>query len=256
MTAIGEREPRTSALVRPTSHGRVALITGAASGLGAATSEVLGLAGYRVVAADVAADGAATVADRIAEVGGEAFAVPMDVSNDSSVEEAIAAAVERFGGLDVLINNAGVDRTAPFDELSMADWDRVIGVNLRGPVLVTRAALPVLRRSGRAHIVNVTSTAAKRAWENASAYHATKWGLLGLSHALHTEARRYGVKVTALVAGGMRTPFILERFPDVDPGTLQDPRNVADAIRFVLDTPAETVIPELMVLPMRETSWP
>jgi NADP-dependent 3-hydroxy acid dehydrogenase YdfG len=104
--------------------------------------------------------------------------------------------------------------------------------------------------------VNITSTAAKRAWENASAYHATKWGLLGFSHAIHTEARTAGIKVTAVVAGGMRTPFLLERFPDLDPGLLQDPRNVAETIRFVLTLPAESVIPEVTVLPMRETSWP
>jgi NADP-dependent 3-hydroxy acid dehydrogenase YdfG len=104
--------------------------------------------------------------------------------------------------------------------------------------------------------VNITSTAAKRAWANGSAYHASKWGLLGFSHALHTEARPHNVKVTAVVSGGMRTPFLLERFPDLDLGTLQDPHNVAETIRFVLTQPDETVIPEVLVLPMRETSWP
>jgi short-subunit dehydrogenase len=102
---------------------------------------------------------------------------------------------------------------------------------------------------------HVVSTAAKRAWANASAYHASKWGLLGLSHALHVEGRRYAIKVTAVISGGMRTPFILDRFPDTPLDVLQDPRNVAETIRFVLAQPAETVIPEVMVLPMRETSW-
>jgi short-subunit dehydrogenase len=113
-----------------------------------------------------------------------------------------------------------------------------------------------MRKHGGGHIVNVVSTAAKRAWANASAYHASKWGLLGLSHALHVEGRKHRIKVTAVIAGGMRTPFILERFPDTDPGLLQDPRNVAETIRFVLTQPEESVIPEVMVLPMRETSWP
>ncbi len=89
-----------------------------------------------------------------------------------------------------------------------------------------------------------------------AAYHASKWGLLGLSHALHVEARPHRVKVTAVVAGGMRTPFLLDRFPDLDPGLLQDPKNVAETVRFVLTQPRETVIPEVLVLPMRETSWP
>jgi short-subunit dehydrogenase len=113
-----------------------------------------------------------------------------------------------------------------------------------------------MRRQGSGDIVNITSTAAKRAWPNASAYHASKWGLLGLSHALHAELRPHGIRVTAVVAGGMRTPFLLDRFPDLDPSALQDPADVAQAILGVLLLPRATVVPELTVLPVRETSWP
>jgi NADP-dependent 3-hydroxy acid dehydrogenase YdfG len=236
--------------------GQVALITGAGSGLGAATAEVLAAAGMHVAVADVAVDGARRTVERIEADGGSAAALSLDVRLEGSAADAVEAIVGRWGRLDVLVNNAGVDRTASFDELTLADWDRIIAVNLRGPIVMTRAVLPAMRRAGRGHIVNITSTAAKRAWENASAYHATKWGLLGFSHAIHTEARTAGIKVTAVVAGGMRTPFLLERFPDLDPGLLQDPRNVAETIRFVLTLPAESVIPEVTVLPMRETSWP
>jgi NADP-dependent 3-hydroxy acid dehydrogenase YdfG len=236
--------------------GQVALITGAGSGLGAATAEVLAAAGMHVAVADVAMDGARRTVERIEADGGSAAALSLDVRLEGSAADAVEAIVGRWGRLDVLVNNAGVDRTASFDELTLADWDRIIAVNLRGPIVMTRAVLPAMRRAGRGHIVNITSTAAKRAWENASAYHATKWGLLGFSHAIHTEARTAGIKVTAVVAGGMRTPFLLERFPDLDPGLLQDPRNVAETIRFVLTLPPESVIPEVTVLPMRETSWP
>lgn len=138
----------------------------------------------------------------------------------------------------------------------MDDWDRVLGVNLRGAFSMTRAVVPLMRSRNKGHVVNIVSTAAKRAWPNASAYHASKWGLLGLSHALHAELRPYNIKVTAVVAGGMRTPFLLDRFPEIDAGSLQDPQNVAETVRFVLSQPDETVIPEVMVLPMRETSWP
>ena len=161
-----------------------------------------------------------------------------------------------FGALDVLVNNAGIDVTLPVEALSVADFDRVLAVNLRGPFLLARAAFPLMRARGGGQIVNVISTAAKRAWANASAYHASKWGLLGLSHALHVEGRAQGIKVSAVVSGGMRTPFILERFPDTDPDVLQDPANVAATIRFPLTLPAESVIPEVLVLPMREISWP
>jgi NAD(P)-dependent dehydrogenase (short-subunit alcohol dehydrogenase family) len=257
MTTIAERQAAPNAGPVPTSlSGGVALVTGAGSGLGAATAEVLAAAGMRVAVADVRPAAAAGTVEAVEHAGGAAVAVGLDVSDESSAEAGVAAILERWGRLDVLVNNAGVDRTAAFDELSLGDWDRIIGVNLRGPIVMTRAVLPAMRRAGRGHIVNIASTAAKRAWENASAYHATKWGLLGLSHALHTEARREGIKVTAVIAGGMRTPFLLDRFPDLDPGLLQDPRTVAETIRWVLTLPPESVVPEVTVLPMRETSWP
>ncbi len=164
--------------------------------------------------------------------------------------------VDRFGGLDVLINSAGTDVTAPFADLSAESLERVIDVNLLGPAVMIRAALPHLTASDRAHIVNIGSTASFRGWSNASAYHASKWGIRGLGQGLFTELRDVGIRVTTVFAGGMRTPFILDRFPDVPLDVLQDPRNVALAIRFALEMPPDTVIPEITVLPVRETSWP
>lgn len=237
-------------------EGRVALVTGGGGGLGAAICETLGTSGAAVVVGDVREAQAAEVADRVRGAGGKATAIRLDVREGQAAAAAVAEVAARHGGLDVLVNNAGVDVTAPVEALSLDDWDRVLAVNLRGPFVMARAALPHLRARGGGHIVNIVSTAAKRAWPNAAAYHASKWGLLGLSHALFTEARADRVKVTAVIAGGMRTPFLLDRFPDLDPALLQDPRAVADTVRFVLTQPAETVVPEVLVIPVRETSWP
>jgi NAD(P)-dependent dehydrogenase (short-subunit alcohol dehydrogenase family) len=234
--------------------GAVVLVTGGASGLGLATCRRLGEVGAMVVAGDIR--GSRDAADRLLEDGIDADALDLDVTDEASARAAIDAVLERRGRLDVLINNAGTDRTVAFDALSREEWDRIVAVNLSGPATMTRLAWPHLVANGGGHIVNIVSTAAKRAWANAAGYHASKWGLLGLSHALHVEGRPLGIKVTALVAGGMRTPFLLDRFPDLDPEVLQDPANVAETIRFVLTQPAETVIPEVMVLPMRESSWP
>jgi NAD(P)-dependent dehydrogenase (short-subunit alcohol dehydrogenase family) len=236
-------------------EGRVVVVTGGSRGLGAAIAQVLGEAGARVVLADLAFARAEAQAAWLQGRGIEALALPLDVGDEAQVEQLVAQAVRHWGRLDVVVNNAAVDVTVPLAELATADWERVVRTNLTGPFLLVKHAAAALRASA-GHVVNIASTASKRAWPNAAAYHATKWGLLGLSHALHAELRAQGIKVSAVVAGGMRTPFLLDRFPDIDPQVLQDPFNVARAVRFVLTQPAETVIPELMVLPMRETSWP
>jgi NAD(P)-dependent dehydrogenase (short-subunit alcohol dehydrogenase family) len=245
-----------SPVASPPLVGRIVLVTGGARGLGEAICRTLAGAGATVVAADIRMDLARRVAEDIRDEGGSAAAVHLDVRDETQIEGAIRSVAAEHGSLDVLINNAGTDLTLPFEELSTEDWDRILGVNLRGPILMTKYVFPLMRERGGGHVVNVVSTAAKRAWANAAAYHTSKWGLLGFSHAMHVEGRAVGVKVTAVVAGGMRTPFLLERFPDLDPSLLQDPRNVAETVRFVLTQPPETVIPEVMVLPMRETSWP
>ena len=234
----------------------VAVVTGGAGGLGEQISRALASAGATVVVADVREDQAKGLAADISRRGRRATALVLDLLEATQVEEGIRSVVGEHGRLDVLVNNAGTDTTVSVEELSVEDWDRIVGVNLRAPFVASKYALRHMTKQGSGHIVNIASTAAKRAWANASAYHATKWGLVGLSHALHVEARSRNVKVTAVIAGGMRTPFLLDRFPDVDTGVLQDPANVAETVLFVLSQPDETVIPEVMVLPMRETSWP
>lgn len=237
-------------------RGSVALVTGGAQGLGAAICRTLASSGVIVVAADVQEERAAALIEAVRADGGEGMVARLDVTDAEQSAVVVRHVVETYDRLDILINNAGTDRTVSIEELSVADWDRVVGVNLRGAFLMAKHVFSVMKRHGQGHIVNITSTAAKRAWANATAYHASKWGLLGFSHALHVEGRPHGIKVTAVVNGGMQTPFILDRFPDTPLENLQDPRNVAETIRFILMQPDETVIPEVLVLPMRETSWP
>lgn len=237
-----------------TLDGRVVLVTGGGSGLGAALCEMLAREGARVAVADIDEQRAHALASRLKQDGADAMACIMDVGVVADVREGLDAVVRQFGKLDAIVNSAGVDVTAPIDQLDADVWERVLRTNLTGPFLMAKLGKDRLTPGG--HIVNIASTAARRTWPNASAYHASKWGLMGLSHALHAELRGAGLKVSAVIAGGMRTPFLLDRFPDIDTGTLQDPANVARAVRFVLTQPGETVVPEVMVLPMKETSWP
>ncbi|HEX5272665.1 MAG TPA: SDR family oxidoreductase [Gemmataceae bacterium] len=236
--------------------GKVALVTGGGRGLGEAICLALAEAGASVAVADLRPDLAESVAGRLRAGGTRGLPLGLDVGDDGQAGEAVRRVVGELGRLDVLVNNAGTDVTLSVEELSFGDFDRVVRTNLRGPFVLSKHAFPVMRGQGGGQIVNIVSTAAKRAWANATAYHASKWGLLGLSHALHVEGRKHNIRVTAVVSGGMRTPFILDRFPDTPLDVLQDPRNVARTVRFVLTLPPESVIAEVMVLPMRETSWP
>lgn len=235
---------------------KVVIVTGAGQGLGEAIANTLGAAGAVVCACDIKEDKVKNVAQAINDGGGTAYPFMLDVRNAEDIRQTVDDIMAEHGRIDILINNAGTDMTLGIEDLSVTDWDRVVDVNLCGPFLLSKTVYPLLKRQGRGHIVNIASTAAKRVWTEASAYHASKWGLLGLSHALHAELRGDGVKVTAIIAGGMRTPFLLDRFPDLDPEVLQNPDNVAQAVVFALTAPAGSVVPEMTVLPMRETSWP
>ena len=237
-----------------TLKDRAILVTGGGSGLGAALCQMLAAEGARVAVADIDEQRAMKLAGQLKETGAQAIACGMDVGVVVDVRDGLDTVVGQFGKLDAIVNSAGVDVTAPIDTLDTDVWERVLRTNLTGPFLMAKMGKDRLSPGG--HIVNIASTAARRAWPNASAYHASKWGLMGLSHALHAELRGAGLKDSAVIAGGMRTPFLLDRFPDIDVGTLQDPANVARAVRFILTQPPETVVPEVMVLPMKETSWP
>ncbi|MDL5033811.1 SDR family oxidoreductase [Pelomonas sp. APW6] len=237
-------------------RGRVVLITGAGQGLGAALARELGAQGARLALADQHPQRAEDESAALAGAGIEARAYALDVADPAQCIDVVTRVDQHFGRLDVLVNNAATDVTAPMDELTVPDWLRILHTNLTGPFVLSKYAAARMADHGGGHIVNIASTASKRAWPNASAYHASKWGLLGLSHALHAELRPQGIHVCAVVAGGMRTPFLLDRFPTLDPALLQEPAAVARAIRHVLSQPAGSCVAEITVLPERETSWP
>ena len=243
--------------------GAVVLVTGAGSGLGEATARAFARAGSRVACLDVNAAAAEAVSRAIAqEATGNAatLAVACDVADVRAVGTAVERVVARFGRLDVAVNCAAIDHTLSVAEMSIEQWDQVLAVNLRGPFLVAKAALPEMRRQGGGHIVNVASTAATRAWANAAAYHASKWGLVGFSRGLGVEGRADGIRVTTVIPGGMRTHFF-DRFaaqgiPMPDLGALQDPANVAEVILCAVRLPPESALQEVIITPVNETSWP
>ena len=241
-------------------NGKVALVTGGGSGLGEATARALAGAGCAVACVDVNRVGAERVAREIQATDREAVAIGCDVGDAEAVFTAVDSIVGRWGRLDVAVNCAAVDYVRSVDELTVEQWDQVIAVNLRGPFLVAKAALPTMRRQRSGHIVNVASTAALRAWGNAAAYHASKFGLVGFGRGLGVEGRPDGIRVTTVIPGGMRTHWF-DRFPEQgiplpDEAHLQDPATVAQTILFAVRMPPESVVQEVLVTPLTETSWP
>lgn len=222
---------------------RVAVVTGGASGLGAAVAAALAQRGRHVV-----------VLDRQAAVGHDHEVV--DLSDSPAAEQAVWAAAER-GAIDAVVTAAGVDSPGRLADVPRERWEQVVAVNLMGTAAVIRAALPHLDRN-RGRIVTVASTLGVRALPEATAYCASKFGVIGFSRALAAElAGRVGV--TTLVPGGMQTAFFDGRDAQYRPGpdaALNDPADVAAAVCFALDQPPGCEVRELVVTPATEPSWP
>lgn len=259
-----ERIPESPATSRSTGRaalaGKVALVTGGGSGLGEAVARAFSAEGCRVASLDLNEGNAQRIAADLDGGEGGAVGLRCDVSDPASVAAAVDAALARWGRIDIAVNCAGFDVVKSVADLSVEEWDRILGVNLRGPFLVAKAVFPAMQTNGGGFIANVASTAAVRAWGNAGAYHASKWGLVGFSRGLGVEGREHNIRVTTVIPGGMRTHwfdgFPAQGIPMPDPGKLQDPAAVASAIVFAATLPAESSLQELILTPLNETSWP
>src|SRR5205085_1359234 len=170
-----------------TVNGKVIVVTGGGQGLGAAICRTLAADGATVIALDVKPENLTKIEEEIKASGGHIESFQMNVADVDNVHRVIDNIIDKFGRIDAVINNAGIDYTMAIDEISNDQFNQVINVNLVGPFNVSKAVYSHFKLNGSGHIVNIASTASKRAWPNASAYHASKWGLLGLSHALHAE---------------------------------------------------------------------
>ena len=196
--------------------GSTAFITGAASGMGRATAEVFAAEGAHVALTDIAAESVREVADDLVHRGFSAEAWALDVSDPAAIQTVVAAAAARFGGLDMVINNAGISAFAPIDSEGYEQvWDRAFGILVTAHQRIVRAALPHLRKSAAPRIVNIASTEALGATARDSAYAAAKAGVAGLTRALAVELGREGITVNCICPGPILTGMT-EAIPEAD----------------------------------------
>jgi 2-hydroxycyclohexanecarboxyl-CoA dehydrogenase len=227
-------------------ENRIVFVTGGARGIGRAISQRLAIEGARVAIADIDAEGARRAA---AEISHGALGLELDVTDGSSVRAAVGAAIGHFGRIDALINNAGWDKVEPFIQASEETWDKVLAINLRGPIAVTRAVLDgmIERRAG--WIVSISSDAGRVGSSGEVVYSAAKAGVIGFSKALAREVARYDIHVNVVCPGPTNTPLLAQVGAD-NPNLVQalakavpfrrigEPDDVAGAVAFLISDDA------------------
>ncbi len=229
-------------------EGKVALVTGASRGIGAAVARALDAAGVRLGLASRSGD----------DLGLDAVAMPTDVRDLAQLQAVADATAERFGRLDILVANAGVGAYGPFLDLDLGWLDEMLDVNLKGTIYAVRAALPHLLESGEADVVTLASEAGRRGLPNEAVYCASKFGQVGFTRALDHELRERGVRCTNVCPGGVASDFALEagrgRTEAATEGMMR-PEDVAETVMFVLTRPRGHRILELALRPQGEASW-
>ncbi|MGW5648659.1 SDR family NAD(P)-dependent oxidoreductase [Saccharopolyspora sp. NPDC003752] len=219
--------------------GKVAIITGAAQGLGAATARLFAAEGAAVVLGDVLVDAGQQVAD---EIGSRAMFHQIDVRDEADWRALVAASADRFGGIDILVNNAGILHWAEIEELSVADAQQVLDINVLGVLLGVKAVVPAMKAAGRGVIVNTSSVDGLRSVNGLAAYSASKWAVRGLSRSLAYELGPSGIRVCTIHPGGMNTAMgnpagesgeaLQQHYVDVPLQRIGEPEEIAQVTLF------------------------
>ena len=246
------RKPPALALYVPRMPERAALITGASSGIGLAIARALGQDGYGLTVSARRPEKLEEAARQLENEGLEVLSVPANMAKDEDIENLVTQHKDRFGRLDVLVNNAGVGIGGTIEGYETKQLDMQLDVNLRSVYLTTRDCIPMLKEAGAEHgkalIVNTASIAGKAGQPWLAAYSATKAGVVGLSQAMHGELGKDGIQVTAFCPGFVATPMTDWVEGEVSKEEMIQPEDIAEAVRFLLRTSANCVVPEVQFI--------
>jgi NAD(P)-dependent dehydrogenase (short-subunit alcohol dehydrogenase family) len=232
-----------------TLAGQVAIVTGGGRGIGRAVARVFARERAAVVLAARTGSELDLLARDIADAGGRASTVPTDVSDEAAVAVLVKHALAEHGRIDILVTAAGAASFGPATDSKTAEWDRMLGVNLRGAMLCCRAVLPAMMAQGRGTIINIGSVVTSRVLAGSAAYTASKYGLLGFSRVLAEEMRPHGVRVGVLSAGATDTSLWNVVSSPPDRGLMLRPEQVAEAALVMARVEPSATLEEMMLLP-------
>jgi clavulanate-9-aldehyde reducatase len=242
--------------------GRKVLITGASSGIGEATALAMAREGAAVALGARRKERLDELVERIGAEEGTAFAFEADVSDEDQARSLVSSAYDELGGLDCLVNNAGVMLLGPVQGAETDEWKRMVEVNLLGLLYCTHAALPLIRDGGGGDIVNLSSVAGRTARLGLAAYNMTKWGVVGFSEALRQEGQHIGVRVSCIepgfvateLQGHNRNPMVVEGIEKAREriGKVLEADDIARAVVYVVSQPPHVAVNEMMVRPIGE----
>ena len=230
--------------------GKVAVVTGAGRGIGKAISAAIARAGCRVVLAARTREQIEAVQKEILSHGGDALAVPTDVTVDDDIRRLVEKSQEKWGGVDILINNAGWGKKASVVSASLTDWDQTFRVNLRTPMVLAKALLPNMIAKREGAVINIGSVSGKTGEANGAAYSASKFGLIGFTQSLYEEVREHGIKVAVILPGFVDTPLIPPN-RQLDRSKMIQANDIAETVIFVLTSSATCCPVEITVRPQR-----
>jgi 3-oxoacyl-[acyl-carrier protein] reductase len=235
--------------------GKTAIVTGASRGIGRAIALILARNGVGVSLAARTETQLEALQLEIAASGGEAAVFPTDVGREDDVIALVHGTIERFGRLDIVVNNAGLGLFGPLETTTTEQWDRLMAVNARGPFLLCREAIPYLQQQELSFIVNISSVVGHKGYANQSAYGASKHALLGMTKSLAKEVQEDGIRVHAICPGGVDTNLVRDARPDLDPAVLMQPREIADIVLFLVTRQGNAVIDQVNVRRAASTPW-
>src|SRR2546425_7065213 len=246
--------------MRNNIQGKVVVITGASSGLGEATARLLSAQGASVVLGARRVDRLQSLANELTGRGGKALAVATDVMRCEQVERLVDAAVQTYGRVDVMINNAGIMPRAPLERLTIEDWNRTIDINIKGVLYGIAAALPHMKQQKAGHMVFVSSVAGHRVGPDFAVYAASKFAVRVLAEGLRQEVKPYNIRTTVISPGAVATelpnsvsePDIAEDFHKFYESLAIPPESFARAVAFAISQPEDVDVNEILFRPTRQ----